>query len=222
MNAESDSRAAAALILASIAAKRGHPIETWVHSKDFSMRIVAGTFRGRPLVAPKGHSTRPTADRARQAILNVLEHAAWAPDLDGARVIDLFAGSGAMGIEALSRGAAYCLFVERDEPARAAIRANLAALGLENRTRLDRRDAAALPARAADGEPFDLAFLDPPYGKGLGEAALLRLAAGGWLAADAIAVLERAADDPAGVPAAFALIDERRWGVARVSFLKIP
>jgi 16S rRNA (guanine966-N2)-methyltransferase len=185
------------------------------------MRIVAGTFRGRPLVAPKGHSTRPTSDRARQAIFNVLEHAAWAPDLEGARVIDLFAGSGAMGIEALSRGAAYCLFVERDEPARAAIRANLAALGLEDRARLDRRDAAALPARtAADGEPFDLAFLDPPYGKGLGEAALARLADGGWLAEGAVAVLERGADDPAGVPAGFALIDERRWGVARVSFLR--
>jgi 16S rRNA (guanine966-N2)-methyltransferase len=221
MNAESDSRAAAALILASIAAKRGHPIETWVHSKDFSMRIVAGTFRGRPLVAPKGHSTRPTADRARQAIFNVLEHAAWARELEGARVVDLFAGSGAMGIEALSRGAAFCLFVERDEPARAAIRANLAALGLGNRARPDRRDAAALaPRTAADGEPFDLAFLDPPYGAGLGEAALTRLAAGGWLAAEALAVLERGADDPAAVPAGFALIDERRWGVARVSFLR--
>ena len=185
------------------------------------MRIVAGTFRGRPLVAPKGHSTRPTADRARQAIFNVLEHAAWAPDLEGARVMDLFAGSGALGIEALSRGAAFCLFVERDEPARAAIRANLATLRVEQRARLDRRDAAALPpGTAADGGPFDCAFLDPPYGKGLGEAALTHLAAGGWLAEDAIAVLERGADDPAGVPVGFALIDERRWGVARVSFLK--
>jgi 16S rRNA (guanine966-N2)-methyltransferase len=171
-------------------------------------------------VAPKGHSTRPTADRARQAIFNVLEHAAWAPGLEGARVVDLFAGSGAMGIEALSRGAAFCLFVERDEPAHAAIRTNLAALGLENRARPDRRDAAALPPRTpADGEPFDLAFLDPPYGAGLGEAALTRLAAGGWLAADALAVLERGADDPAAIPAGFALIDERRWGLARVSFL---
>src|SRR5580704_837876 len=109
------------------------------------MRIIAGTLRGRPLVAPKGHSTRPTADRARQAIFNILEHAAWAPELEGARVIDLFAGSGALGIEALSRGAAFCRFVERAEPAMAAIRANLAALGLEASARLDRRNAAALP-----------------------------------------------------------------------------
>jgi 16S rRNA (guanine966-N2)-methyltransferase len=171
------------------------------------MRIVAGTFRGRPLVAPKGHLTRPTADRARQAIFNVLEHAAWSPALEGARVVDLFAGSGALGIEALSRGAAFCLFVERAEPARAAIRANLAALGLEARARLNRRDAVALPVRGLADAPYDLAFLDPPYGEGLGEAALTRLAAGGWLAADAVAVLERGADDAACAPAGFELID---------------
>jgi 16S rRNA (guanine966-N2)-methyltransferase len=185
------------------------------------MRIVAGTFRGRPLVAPKGHLTRPTADRARQAIFNMLEHAAWAPELNGGRVLDLFAGSGALGIEAISRGAAFCRFVERAEPARAAILANLAALRLEGRAHLDRRDAAALPARtAADGQPYDLAFLDPPYGEGLGEAALQGLAAGGWLAPGALAVLERGAADPASAPAGFELVDERRWGKARVSFLK--
>jgi 16S rRNA (guanine966-N2)-methyltransferase len=185
------------------------------------MRIVAGTFRGRLLVAPKGHSTRPTADRTRQAIFNMLEHAAWSPGLEALRVIDLFAGSGALGIEALSRGAAFCLFVERDEPARAAIRANLAALGLEDRARLDRRDAAALPARSAgDGPPFDLAFLDPPYGEGLGEAALARLAEGGWLADGALAVLERGADESAAPPAGYARVDERGWGAARVSFLR--
>ena len=184
------------------------------------MRIVAGTFRGRPLVAPKGHLTRPTADRARQAIFNVLEHAPWSPGLQGARVIDLFAGSGALGIEAISRGAAFCLFVERAEPARAAIRANLAALGLEPRARLDRCDAAALPARGATDPPYDLAFLDPPYGEGLGEAALTRLAAGGWLASGAVAVLERGAADAAGVPDGFELVDDRRWGGARVSFVR--
>jgi 16S rRNA (guanine966-N2)-methyltransferase len=186
------------------------------------MRIVAGTFRGRLLVAPKGHLTRPTADRARQAIFNVLEHAAWSPGLDSVRVLDVFAGSGAMGVEAISRGADHCLFVERAEPAVAAIRANLAALGLEDRGRIVRRDAAALAARtAADGAPFDLAFLDPPYGEGLGEAALARLAAGDWLAADAVAVLERGSGDPATVPDGFELIDERRWGAARVSFFRL-
>jgi len=172
-------------------------------------------------VAPKGHSTRPTADRTRQALFNVLEHAAWGPELMEARAIDLFAGAGALGIEALSRGAAFCLFVERAEPARAAIRANLAALGLEARARIDRRDAAALPARAAgDGAPYDIAFLDPPYGEGLGEAALGRLAGGGWLSPGAILSLERGAADPHPVPAGFELIDERRWGAATVSFLR--
>ena len=186
------------------------------------MRIVAGTFRGRPLVAPKGHLTRPTADRTRQAIFNVLEHAAWAPDLNGARALDLFAGSGALGLEALSRGAETCLFVERAEPARDAIRANLAALKLEGRARIVRRDAAALaPRTTADGAPFDLVFLDPPYGEGLGEAALPRLADGGWLAAEAVAVLERGADDAQTIPAGFELIDARRWGPAQVSFLKL-
>jgi 16S rRNA (guanine966-N2)-methyltransferase len=186
------------------------------------MRIVAGTFRGRPLVAPKGHLTRPTADRARQAIFNVLEHAPWSPALAGARVLDLFAGSGAMGIEAISHGAAFCLFVERAEPAAAAIRANLAALRLEDRARIARRDAAALtPRLRADGAPYDIGFLDPPYGEGLGEAALTRLADGGWLAAGAVAVLERGADDPALIPAGFELLRERRWGAARVSFVRL-
>src|SRR3569833_584389 len=108
------------------------------------MRIVAGTFRGRTLVAPKGHSTRPTADRTRQALVNVLEHAPWAPDLEGARVLDLFAGSGALGLEALSRGAAWCLFVETDEGARGALRDNVEAMGLFGCTRVHRRDATDL------------------------------------------------------------------------------
>jgi 16S rRNA (guanine966-N2)-methyltransferase len=165
--------------------------------------------------------TRPTADRARQAIFNVLEHASWGPDLVGARVIDLFAGSGALGIEALSRGAAFCLFVESAEPARAAIHANLAALGLADLARIHRRDAAALPGRsAADGEAYDLALLDPPYGEGLGEAALARLTAGGWLASGAVISLERGAGDPGAIPDGFELIDERRWGAAKVSFLR--
>jgi 16S rRNA (guanine966-N2)-methyltransferase len=184
------------------------------------MRIVAGTFRGRTLVAPKGQSTRPTADRTRQAIFNVLEHAAWAPDLAGARVIDLFAGAGALGLESLSRGAAFCLFVERAAAARAAISANIVALDIGDRARVSGWDAATAPARVADTLPFDLAFLDPPYGKGLGEAALERLAAGGWLAADAVAVLERGTGDPAPVPDGFAPLDERTWGAAKVSFLR--
>jgi 16S rRNA (guanine966-N2)-methyltransferase len=184
------------------------------------MRIVAGTLRGRPLVAPKGQSTRPTADRTRQAIFNVLEHAAWSPGLAERRVIDLFAGSGALGIEAVSHGAAFCLFVDRGEPARAAIRANLTALGVGHRARIDRRDATAIGRLApGDGEPFDLAFLDPPYGQDLAEPALGALAAGGWLAADAVAVVERGLDDPSPLPPGYIALDERTWGAARVSFL---
>jgi 16S rRNA (guanine966-N2)-methyltransferase len=185
------------------------------------MRIVAGTFRGRPLVAPKGQSTRPTADRARQAIFNVLEHAAWSPGLDGLRALDLFAGSGALGIEAISRGAEFCLFVDRAEDARAAIRANVEALGLGARARVERRDAAALGRMASgDGPAFDIAFLDPPYGAGLGERGLAALAAGGWLAADALVVLERGGADGAALPAGYAPLDERTWGAARVSFAR--
>lgn len=183
------------------------------------MRIVAGTFRGRPLVAPKGHSTRPTADRARQAVFNVLAHAAWSPGVDGARVIDLFAGSGALGLEAISQGAEFCLFVERDEAALRALRGNVAALGVGAATRIDRRDALQLGTCA--GEPFDLAFLDPPYGQGLAETALAGLAAGDWLAPDAVAAVERGVDDPEVVPPGFEVLDTRDWGAARVSFLRV-
>src|ERR1700744_3562462 len=147
------------------------------------MRIVAGRYRGKALTAPAGDATRPTSDRARQAGFNILEHAAWSPGLRDMRVIDLFAGSGALGLEALSRGAAFCLFVETDEAARGAIRENIDAMSLFGVTRVHRRDATDLGVRpGADGPAFDLAFLDPPYAKGLGEVALARLADGGWLA----------------------------------------
>ncbi len=185
------------------------------------MRIVAGTLRGRALVAPKGHSTRPTADRTRQALFNILEHAAWAPDLDRARVIDLFAGSGALGLEAISHGAAFCLFVETSEAARGAIRENVDALSLFGETRVHRRDATDLGKRpAGDGAPFDIAFLDPPYGSGLGERCLASLADGGWLAPGALAVLERGDAEALGETPDYALLDERSWGAARVAFLR--
>jgi 16S rRNA (guanine966-N2)-methyltransferase len=184
------------------------------------MRIVAGAYRGRSLVAPKGHSTRPTADRARQGLFNVLEHAPWGRGLGGARVIDLFAGSGALGIEALSRGAAFCVFVERDGAARAAIAANLAALACAERGRILGLDARALGPRPELEAPFDLALLDPPYGADLGEAALAALAAGGWLAQDAVVTMERAAADKAPAAPAFSHLDQRAWGAARVDFLR--
>jgi len=185
------------------------------------MRIVSGSFRGKTLAAPKGQATRPTSDRARQAIFNILEHAPWSPGVRDARVIDLFAGSGGLGFEALSRGAAFCLFVETDEAARGAIRENVEAMGLFGATRVHRRDATDLGTRpGADGPAFDLAFLDPPYAKGLGETALDRLAAGGWLAPGAIVVFERGASEPDPAPAGYALLDARDYGAARVHFFR--
>jgi len=185
------------------------------------MRIVAGEFRGRAIAAPPGSGTRPTSDRARQAIFNILEHAPWSPGVRDRRVIDLFAGSGALGFEALSRGAAFCLFVETDEAARGAIRETVDAFGLFGRTRVHRRDAADLGVRpGADGPAFDVAFLDPPYGKGLGEASLARLAAGGWLAPRALVVFERGADEAPFQVAGFEPLDARDYGAARVSFLR--
>ncbi len=186
------------------------------------MRIVAGQFRGRALKTPPGDATRPTSDRARQAVFNILEHAPWSEGLHGRRVIDLFSGSGALGFEALSRGAVSCLFVETDEAARGAIRDNVEALGLFGQTRVHRRDAADLgPRPASSGPAFDLAFLDPPYGKGLGEKALAGLAAGGWLNPGALVVFERGADEPDPDLPGFEPLDARDYGAARVLFLRL-
>ena len=185
------------------------------------MRIVAGKLKGRGIVAPDGMGTRPTSDRARQAIFNVLEHAAWAEPLQGARVMDLFAGSGALGFEAMSRGAAFALFVETDEDARGAIRDNADAYGLMGATRVHRRSATDLGVRpGSDGEAFDLAFLDPPYGKGLGEQALARLIEGNWLKPGAIVVFERGSDEPEIETPGYERLDARDYGAARVLFLR--
>lgn len=185
------------------------------------MRIVAGKFRGRALVTPEGEGTRPTSDRARQAIFNVLEHAAWTEPLAGLRVMDLFAGSGALGFEAMSRGAAFCLFVEIDEAARGAIRENADALGVMGATRVHRRSAVDLGLRpGSDGEAFDLAFLDPPYRKGLGEQALARLLEGNWLKPGAVVVFERGSDELEIDTPGYERLDARDYGAARVLFLR--
>jgi 16S rRNA (guanine966-N2)-methyltransferase len=185
------------------------------------MRIVSGQYKGKPIAAPEGRSTRPTSDRAREAVFNILEHAPWAPALRDARVLDLFAGSGALGLEALSRGAAFCLFVETDEAARGAIRDNVEALHLFGCTRIHRRDATDLgPRPASAGPAFDLVFLDPPYAKGLGERALDGLAEHAWLTPGAVLVFERGEGEPEVQPEGYELIDERRYGAARVLFLK--
>ncbi len=189
------------------------------------MRIVGGEFKGRALVAPGGSGTRPTSDRAREAVFNILIHAPWSAGIGDLRVIDVFAGTGALGLEALSRGAAYCLFVETDADARGAIRDNAEALApsgaLNGRIRIHRRDGTDLGDKpAADGEPYELVFLDPPYHKGLGQQALAGLASGGWLAPNAVCVLERASDEPALVAPGYELLDERKYGAAKVAFLR--
>ncbi|WP_343684357.1 16S rRNA (guanine(966)-N(2))-methyltransferase RsmD [Asticcacaulis sp.] len=185
------------------------------------MRIVGGEFRGRALSAPEGQNTRPTSDRARQAVFNILEHAEFAPNLNGARVMDVFAGSGALGLEAMSRGAAFCLFVDTDDAARGAIRDNVEAFGLFGVTRIHRRDATQLGVRPGGGsEAFDLVFMDPPYRKGLVQPALEALRNGNWLSGEALIVAELAADEDFFATEPWQIIDTRTYGPAQVLFLK--
>src|SRR5262245_61674156 len=153
------------------------------------MRIIGGKFGGRQLIAPSGAAIRPTSDRVREAIFNILSHGIEGFAFHGIRVLDLFAGTGALGLEALSRGAADCLFVEEAPAARASIRRNVEALGLTGVTKIFRRDATDLGAAGRRGGA-GLAFFDPPYGRGLAERALLSALGGGWLAPAAVLVLE--------------------------------
>jgi 16S rRNA (guanine966-N2)-methyltransferase len=186
---------------------------------DEPMRIVAGKFRGARIEAPTGLTTRPTSDRIRQALFNVLEHGAPGVDFEDMRVLDLFAGSGALGLEALSRGARFCLFIEESTAARAAIRRNVEALGLTGATKIWRRDATRL-GPAGTLQPFDLVFCDPPYGQGLSERALASAAQGGWVRAGAIVVLEEHADTVFAWPALFAEIDRRRYGDTAIAIAR--
>jgi 16S rRNA (guanine966-N2)-methyltransferase len=186
---------------------------------DERMRIVAGKFRGAAIEAPKGLATRPTADRVRQALFNVLEHGAPRFTFEGARVLDLFAGSGALGLEALSRGARFCLFVEESAQARAAIRRNVEALGLTGVTKIWRRDATKLGEGGAL-QPFALIFCDPPYGQGLGERALAETVNRGWAEEGAIAVWEERADAVIAWPARFEEIDTRRYGDTAIAIAR--
>lgn len=174
------------------------------------MRIVAGRFKGRALAGPRSDAIRPTSDRLREALFNVLTHAYGDP-VAGARVLDLFAGTGAMGLEAVSRGAAFALLVDNGAEARGVIRANVDALGAAGLTRIFRRDATKLgPAKPL--EPFSLVFCDPPYGKGLAELALISAREGGWLAPDALVVVEEAVSSPLVPPEGFELLEERQYG----------
>jgi 16S rRNA (guanine966-N2)-methyltransferase len=179
------------------------------------MRITGGTLGGRTLTAPPDERVRPTSDKVRQAIFNVLAHNDFGVGftLRGARVVDLFAGTGALGIEALSHGAAFALFVDDSAESRALIRTNVEALALTGVTKIWRRDATNLgPMAAGAGGPFELAFLDPPYRKELAPRALASLRDGGWLSANAIAVVESAKGEDVVIPDGFVQIDERCYG----------
>lgn len=185
------------------------------------MRITGGKFGGRSLAAPADNRVRPTSDKVRQAIFNILQHQSFQPDfaLEGARAADLFAGTGALGLEAISHGASFCLFVEDAAESRALIQRNVEALGLTGATKLWRRDATKLGAMAPGaGGPFDLVFLDPPYRNNLVAPALQSLRDGGWLSPNVLIVVETAEDESAGGEG-FMKHDERVYGDTRVTFL---
>ena len=192
------------------------------------MRIIGGQHRGRQLKAPGGTQTRPTFDRTRESLFNILEHGLGndAPIIEGANVLDVFAGSGALGLEALSRGATGITFIERNANAARAIQANAATLGAgspgaDRIVTILKLDATrlAVPPRTAH-TPAQIVFLDPPYGEGLFLPALLGLAQKGWLAKGAVVVVEVGAKEEPAFPPAFRLLDQRTYGAAKVSFLK--
>jgi len=184
------------------------------------MRVVGGKLGSRPIAGPKSQGVRPTSDRSREALFNILIHAYGDP-VAGARVLDLFAGTGALGIEAVSRGAAYALFVDEGVEARALLRGNVETLGLGGVTRIFRRDATKLgPAHPV--EPFDLVFLDPPYGKGLAEKALASARDGGWLKPQALIVVEEAADAGFIAPEGFEESERRKYDDTEFVFLRAP
>jgi 16S rRNA (guanine966-N2)-methyltransferase len=185
------------------------------------MRITAGKFKARTLAAPGDSSVRPTSDKVRQAVFNILEHKdfGFPFGLEGARVVDLFAGTGAMGLEALSRGARYCLFVDDAATSRALIRENVETFGLTGATKIWRRDAATLgPLDTLS--PFDVAFLDPPYRKGLLTPALAGLRSGGWLTSPALVVVEMAEEEDLPSTDGYEMLDDRVYGDTRVAILK--
>ena len=179
------------------------------------MRIIAGQWRGRKLVAPKGEATRPTADRTRETLFNML--ASRLGSFEDLRVADLFAGSGALGLEALSRGAAHCLFVEQDAEALKAIRANIATLGSRDKTDVRPGSVLALPAAT---DPLDLILLDPPYDTGAGAVALDRLLRLGWIGAGTWMALETGAAERIEVNG-LAIETERKVGKAKLTLLRL-
>ena len=183
------------------------------------MRVVGGKLRSRPIAGPKSDAVRPTSDRLREALFNILTHSYGDP-VTGARVLDLFAGTGALGIEAISRGADYALFIDEGVEARALLRDNVESLGLGGVTRIFRRDASKLgPAHPLD--PFSLVFLDPPYGKGLAEKSLISARDGGWLMPEALLVVEEAADAGFNTPEGFIELERRRYDDTEFTFIRL-
>jgi len=182
------------------------------------MRSVGGRLTGHALKGPSTDAIRPTSDRLRETLFNILAHSYGDP-VEGARVIDLFAGTGALGLEALSRGARFTLFVDDGTQARAIIRANVEALGLGGSTRIFRRDAKKLGDAPKD-ERFNIAFLDPPYGKGFAEPALIALRDGKWLAQDALIVIEEMAQTAIALPQGFTLIETRVYSDTQILFAR--
>lgn len=180
------------------------------------MRVVGGRFRGRVLAAPKSQSIRPTTDRARETLFNML---AARTGISGARVIDLFAGTGALGLEALSRGAAFALFVDNSAEAARIVLANIESLGVAGSTRIRRGDTQRL-GRCGAEERYDIAFADPPYDKGLGEVAARALAEGGWLRSGALFVLEETPGSLPGALEGYELIEEKRIGQSAFAFYR--
>ena len=180
------------------------------------MRVVGGRFRGRPLAGPRTDAIRPTSDRLRESLFNILAHSYGLPQA-GTRVLDLFAGTGALGIEALSRGAAHALFVETGVEGRGIIRTNMESFGLNGGAKILRRDATALGSVGTIA-PFDLVLVDPPYGKGLGEKALASAAAGGWLKPGALCVVEERAEVEIALPPGFEAIERRSAGESQIVF----
>ncbi len=186
------------------------------------MRIVGGKHRGRRIAAPEGHDVRPTSDRAREALFNILQHGSFSADgtspLIDARVLDVFAGSGALGLEALSRGAAHLTCIESSATARSVLHANAKALGETTRVTVVQADATKPPTAA--GPPCRLVLMDPPYRSGMAAPALAALAERRWLAEGAICVVEISAAESLEAPAGFTPLDERRYGKAKLVFLR--
>jgi 16S rRNA (guanine966-N2)-methyltransferase len=182
------------------------------------VRIVGGEFRGRSLAVPKSNTIRPTADRTRESLFNILSHA-YPEAIDGTRMMDIFAGTGAVGLEGASRGCRHVLFVESSVEGRGLLWENIDALGLHGRTRMLRRDATDLGS-VGNLEPFELLFADPPYGEGLGEKAFKAAADGGWLVPGALAILEERADVVVDMPPAYLFLEVRTFGDSKMHFYR--